>query len=180
MKQEEVIDLLEFININYPDFKVNDKVTKMWYDELQQYDIEDVKDNLRSFMSNEYYQKEPPKLALLTKDLVKKYEKVHLDNVETRCPRCNRPLSLEDYDKHFDRCSSIDYVIRETKKWFRKELTRKFLWEMSEEEFNERYNKLLHYIYEHTDNESERTRIGFIFNPPSKEKAKSFLEENRI
>ena len=51
---------------------------------------------------------------------------------------------------------------------------------MSEEEFNERYNKLLYYIYEHTENESERTRIGFIFNPPSKEKAKDFLENSRI
>lgn len=180
MKQEEVIDLLEFININYPDFKVNDKVTKMWFDELQQYDIEDVKDNLKSFMSNEYYQKEPPKLALLTKDLVKKYEKVNWNKVETLCFRCGKPLSLEEYDAHFDRCSSIDYVIRETRKWFKKELTRKELWQMPDDEFNERYNKLLRYIYEHTTDESEKKVIGFIFNPPKKEIAKSFLEENRI
>ena len=47
---------------------------------------------------------------------------------------------------------------------------------MSDEEFQERYCKLLHWIQNHTQNESEKTRIEFIFNPPKKERAKSFLE----
>ena len=109
----------------------------------------------------------------------RKYEKIDYKEQNVRCQRCNKIVKESEYDAHFDRCSSIDYVIRESKKWFRKELTRKFLWEMSDEEFNERYNKLLHYIYEHTQNESEKTRIGFIFNPPSREKAMSFLGGNK-
>jgi len=181
MNKNEVIELLDFITINYPNFKIDESnfenTVNVWHDELQQYELDDVKKNLKEFMADDYYQKEPPKLSMLVKGLTKKHEKINWSEVETYCPRCHKPLSQSEYDEHFDRCSSIDYVIRESKKWLRKNLTRRFLWQMSKEEFEERYNKLLKYIMEHTTDERERTRIGFIFNPPSKEKAKQFLNE---
>lgn len=175
MEKNEVSDLLDYIVNIYPNFKIDDSIMNTWFNELQQYDLDDVKGNLKSFMASEYYQKQPPTVSLLIKGLQRKYEKTDWNKVETLCQRCHKPLSLSEYDNHFSRCSNVDYVIRETKKYYHKELTRKELFAMSDEEFNERYNKLLHFIYDHTKNESEKTRIGFIFNPPSKEQAKNFL-----
>lgn len=175
MIREEVIDLLEFISLNYQNFKFDERLVDNWFNDLQQYDLRDVKENLKSFMADEKYQHEPPKLSLLTRGLIKKHEKVDWTKVETFCQRCHKPLSISEYEDHIDRCSSIDYVIRETKKWFSKELTRKELFAMPEQEFNERYNKLLHYIHDHTQDESEKKIIGFIFNPPSKERVRNFL-----
>ena len=56
-----------------------------------------------------------------------------------------------------------------------KDLDKKMLFSMCEEEFRARYNKLLHFIYEHTSNAEEKIRIGYIFNPPNREEAKRFL-----
>lgn len=180
MTKDDVLNLLEFIALNYPNFNVSEKIIDAWLNELQQYDLKDVKENLKSFMADEYYQKEPPKLSLLIKNLTKKHEKIDLDSVETLCHICHKPLSLDKYEDHIDRCLDVNYVIQQSKKWFNKDLTRKELFDMPQDEFKERYDKLLNYIFQNTSDESERTRMGFIFNPPSKERAKSFLESSGL
>ena len=50
---------------------------------------------------------------------------------------------------------------------------------MKEIDFEEYYNTILKYVMNHTTDASEKTRIGFIFNPPSEEKAKEFLSKER-
>lgn len=177
MNRDEVTELLNYINLNYPYFKVDSEVVSAWLNELQMYDVEDVKRNLKELMAEDLYSKTPPLLSRIIRGLTPKKEKIDFTKTIYFCPRCNKGFnSKEECDDHFDRCSSVDYVIRETRKWFKKELTRKELFAMSDEEFQERYYKLLHWIHDHTQNESEKTRIEFIFNPPKKERAKSFLE----
>ena len=177
MNREEVVDLFEFLEINYPSFSYSSKTIDTWLSELQMFDVDDVKRNLKELMAEDLYSKTPPLLSRIIRGLTPKKEKIDFTKTIYFCPRCNKGFnSKEECDDHFDRCSSVDYVIRETRKWFKKELTRKELFAMSNEEFNERYYKLLHWIHDHTQNESEKTRIGFIFNPPVKEKAKQFLE----
>lgn len=177
MNREEVVDLFEFLEINYPNFSYSSKTIDTWLNELQMFDVDDVKRNLKELMADDLYSKTPPLLSRIIRGLTPKNEKIDFTKTVYFCSRCNKGFnSKEDCDEHFDRCSSVDYVIRETRKWFKKELTRKELFVMSNEEFNERYYKLLHWIHDHTQNESEKTRIGFMFTPPRKEKAKQFLE----
>lgn len=177
MNREEVLDLFEFLNISYPTFESTPKKIDIWLDELQMYDAEDIKRNLKELMAEDLYSKTPPLLSRIIRGLTPKNEKLDFTKTIYFCSRCNKGFnSKEDCDKHFDRCSSVDYVIRETRKWFKKELTRKELFDMSTEEFNERYYKLLHWIYDHTQNQSEKNIISFIFNPPVKARAKQFLE----
>ena len=59
---------------------------------------------------------------------------------------------------------SVDYVITNTKKWFNKELDKKELFNMNDDDFKIRYMKLLAYIYKNTDNEKEKDIIGKILN----------------
>lgn len=180
MQKSEVYDLVQIINQNYPTFIKEGKeedLINVWFKELQQYDYEDVLEALKSYMAQEKYQYQPPTLYLLISGLTKKHEKKDWSKGTFYCSYCKRAFNSEEEQKqHEDRHRSIKYVIRETKKWFKKELTEKFLWTMSEEEFNERYNKLLKYIMEHTTDEAERKRISFIFNPPTKEQALEFLK----
>lgn len=177
MNREEVVDLFEFLEINYPNFSYSSKTIDTWLNELQMFDVDDVKRNLKELMAEDLYSKTPPLLSRIIRGLTPKNEKIDFTKTVYFCSRCNKGFnSKEDCDEHFDRCSSVDYVIRETRKWFKKELTRKELFAMSDEEFQERYFKLLHWIHDHTQNESEKIRIGFMFNPPRKEKAKQFLE----
>ena len=177
MNREEVVDLFEFLEINYPSFSYSSKTIDTWVSELQMFDVDDVKRNLKELMAEDLYSKTPPLLSRIIRGLTPKKEKIDFTKNIYFCSRCNRGFnSKEECDEHFNRCSSVDYVIRETRKWFKKELTRKELFAMSDEEFQERYCKLLHWIQNHTHNESDKTRIEFIFKKKKKERAKSFLE----
>lgn len=177
MTKEQVLDLLDFLELSYSNFKTKEGMLDAWYNELQMYDEADVKINLKHYMGEERFQNNPPLVALLIRGLTPKKEKVDFSKVVYFCQRCHKAYNnKEDLDKHFDRCSSVDFVIRETKKWSKKDLTRKELFEMSDDEFEKKYNELLLWIYNHTDDEAEKTRINFFFNPPSSERAKKFLD----
>lgn len=178
MNREEVVNLFEFLETNYPTFSYSSKTIDTWLNELQMYDVDDVKRNLKGLMAEDLYSKTPPLLSRIIRGLTPKNEKLDFTKSVIFCPRCHKGFnSHEEEDEHFGKCSRVDYVIRETRKWFKKELTRKELFAMPDEEFQERYKKLLWWIHDHTEDEREKTRIEFIFNPPSKEKARSFIAE---
>ena len=180
MNKKETIELLNFIHTFYKDFEIREDIISAWYNIMCEYDFNDVKREVEKFMAEDRYQKQLPTAYMLIKGLPKVKEKVDVqDGVKIYCNICNRPFnSHEELDKHFDRCSSIRYVIKQSKKWFKKDIDKGFLWGLNDEEFEERYNKLLKYIMEHTEDENERKRIGFIFNPPSEQEAREFLKGN--
>lgn len=178
MNKNEIKEIFKYLKVAYTNYEFKKEFFDYWEKELINYDFNDIMNRLKELMSDERYSYQPPLLDNVIKGLTRKNEKVIVEEKTMLCPRCNKPLSADEYEEHFDRCSSIDYVIRESKKWFRKELTRKFLWQMSKEEFDERYYKLLKYIMEHTNDENERKRISYIFNPPSQEEAQEFLKQN--
>ena len=73
-------------------------------------------------------------------------------------------MLLKDYDKHYERESSVDYVERQALKYFNKQIDRARYLEMNEEDFNERYTQLLTNIKDKVSNElnygtSEREAI---------------------
>ena len=62
-------------------------------------------------------------------------------------------------------------------KWFNKDVNKKELYELEENEFQKRYDDLLKYIMEHTTDEKEKQRIGFIFNPPTPEEVAKYFSK---
>ena len=166
MNKAEVNSILEYISINYPDFQITDELFNMWLDELQQYDYEDVLNKLKDMLKTGHYNSRPPILMNIISGLNKKSSKIDWKSTVVYCPICNKAFNCKkdysspDLKEHEDRCRSIRYVIKQTKKWFNKDLSRAELWAMSKEEFDERYNKLLHYIYENTENEDEKDIIS--------------------
>ena len=172
MNKIEVKEILDYLENNYVNFKVTQDMFNMWLDELQQYDKEDVMNKLKQMIGTGTYRVQPPVLVSITNGLQKTSNKIDWTKIVTFCPKCNKAFQCDEnmysqeYVNHRGKCNSIEYVIRQTKKWFNKDLTRGELWAMPEKEFNERYDKLLHYIYENTEDETERTFIGYVFNPP--------------
>lgn len=181
MNKSEVKKVLDYLELNYSDFKVTKDLFDMWLDELQQYDYEDVMNKLKQMLGTGRYINTPPVLVSITNGLTAKNKKLDWKKQVVMCHicgkafNCNKDYSCPELKEHEDRCASIRYVIKQTKKWFNKDISRAELWAMSKEEFDERYDKLLHYIYEHTDNKDEKDVIGYIFNPPSPEVARRFF-----
>ncbi len=175
MSRQELLELLKLIEISYPFFKNSEDIEKAWFKVMHNFSYEDVKKNLDIAMGEDRFQKEPPQAYYLVQGLTPVSKKISLENVIVYCPICKRALNQNEETQHRERCLSIRYLVNQYKKWTGNELDKRTLWEMSEEEFQEKYDRFLHYIYEHTANESEKMRIGFIFNPPRKEIAKKVL-----
>jgi hypothetical protein len=172
MNKVEVKEVLDYLSYNYNTFNVTEGLFKMWLDELQQYDKTDVMEKIKKMIASGNYRISAPQLVSITSGLVKTDKKIDWNRTVTFCKGCNKAFQCDntgyskEYDEHRGKCNSINYIIKQRKKWFNKDTTRAELWAMSEQEFNERYNELLHYIHDHTDNETEKTMIEYVFNPP--------------
>ena len=182
MSKENIVDLVGLIDLNYKGFvKDTNAFVKQWYEILYQYDFEDVNKRLHECMAMEQFQFQPPTLDYLIRDLRKIQDKVDFTKPVYWCSICNRCFNDKQvYQKHFDRCSSVRYILKQTKKYFGKELDKRSLYTMQDEEFDLKYQKLLLYIHEKTDRQWEKECIEHILKPPSAEVAKSFINNMKI
>lgn len=187
MNKIEVKQILDYLELNYKDFRVSKEMFEMWLEELQQYDYDDTINKVKQLISTGHYISTPPHLVAITNGLSKIDKKLDWSKQVVLCRNCNKGFNTDNngYSKelkeHEERCNSINYVIKQTKKWFNKDLTRGELWAMSKEEFDTRYDKLLHYIYENTTNPVEKEIISYIFNPPNPEfTRKLFIQQEEV
>lgn len=176
MTETEVKELLKHLAMSYTSFSITKEKISFWYTELQQYDVDDVKSRLKDLMSEEKYALTPPVLESIIAGLTKKHDKVNFNQIVYFCKFCNRGFNNRDnLEKHEDRCRSIRYILKQYEIYNLGDIDKKVLYNMTQEEFDERYNKLLAYVQKHTTNEEEKKLINLIFNPPSEEKAREFL-----
>lgn len=175
MTKSELAQLLSTLEMNYSFFEVTEEKEQAWFQVMHNYSYEEVIHNLEIAMGEDRFQKEPPQAYYLIQGLVPISKKTNFENVIVFCPICKRALNQKEEVKHRERCSSIRYLVKQYKKWTGKDLDKRSLWEMDEEEFQEKYDNFLHYVHNHTTDEHEKMRINFIFNPPSKEVAKKFI-----
>ena len=163
MTERETTRILDEISYQNKNFSYSTEMLKSWYQVLKDYDFEDVMRVMRESLSEEKFQYQTPSAYYLIKNLRKSKEKQELDSYQVFCPICGRLFpTYQEEERHFDRCSSIEYIIREYKKWYGKELDKKELFEMNEDDFKIRYLKLLSHIYKNTTNEKEKEIIEHI------------------
>ena len=76
--------------------------------------------------------------------------------MKVECKLCKHYVNVEEYDKHFKRCSSIKYMQKKMKELYNKEIEYSELYRLDEVEFNKKYFWLLNRVYESTKDERER------------------------
>ena len=180
MQRSEVTKLVSMIDLNYRGFvKDTDSFVDGWQKALTNYDYQTIEERLKKLMAMEQFQYQPPTLPFLVKDVPTIDEQKRNSKFYFSCNICKRLFKQEpEFEKHFSRCSSVRYVIRQTKKYFGNDISssKRELYEMSDDEFNARYMKLVRHIHEHTENDYEKQLMEHIMNPPSSEDAKRFLK----
>lgn len=169
MELKETKMVLKRIQNNYSSFVVDNYLQSEWHKELSKYDLEDVMEKLEQHFRSEQYGNQIPKLYYLTKYLKTTKEKQEEKVEYIYCNLCHEAFRIDEFDEHYDRCSSVNYFLKQYKKYFEKYLEREKLMNMSEEEFETNYAKLLKIVMERTTDEKESRRISFIFNPPTRE-----------
>lgn len=156
MELKDVKAILNRIKVNYPTF-VNDDYTRTeWYRELKDYSLDDVMEKLEQHFRSEQYGNQIPKVYFLTKYLTKEQDKNKKLVGSQQCNICHKFINLEEFETHFDRCSSVDYLNRRSIDYFEKTIDKEKYMNMEQRLFDEKYNKMCYYIFEHTQNAQER------------------------
>lgn len=164
----EATELLDKLTYQNKDFTYDNSKLNSWYEVLKDYDFEDVMQVAKESMAEDRFQYQPPTVYFLVKNLKKSFEKNKLNSYKVYCPICDRLFdSYDDQVRHFDRCSSVEYIIREYLKWYPNDAqpNKRDLYNMPESEFKIRYLKLLKHIHDNTTNASEKEIISKIIYP---------------
>ena len=165
MGQDKALEIIEHINSSYnKQLKLDQNGLKMWQDELSKYDFDEVLDNFKRYAANDTYGKIPT-LYQLTTGLTQVASKLDYSKQIVYCPLCHKAMNTDEEMKHRERCSSVRYIVRKVKEYGIPNCpSMRDLYNMSQEEFDEKYDKVLKFIYKRTTNLTERMIIGKIFN----------------
>lgn len=142
MTRDESMMIVDRIQTHRQYFLVTKKLCQEWAEILMPYDYADVDRELTKFLQNGDNFGKTPEVYQLVKHLTKSSEKILNQGFRVFCIICNKKMSLEDYDNHYDRCSSVEYVIENFKKYFDKSFDRDELMDLNDDEFDLMYWKL--------------------------------------
>lgn len=176
MEKRKVIDILEYLSVNYTTF--GDPVSKIevWNQVLKDYNYEETINRINEMMTRREFLTTPPTLMAIVGPLTKSNEKISLDGKLFGCQFCKRLFnSIEEMEQHEDRCRSIRYIERQYQRFGKDSINKRELYEMQEDDFQTKYKQLLKFVYEHSYNETEKNIIASIFNPPNPDKAKEII-----
>lgn len=145
MTREETKQFLRRIKQHYQEFTVDDYKISEWYKELKEYSYDDINERFDEHLRSERYGNSIPKIWFLTNYLIKESEKDghRLKQLRCICSLCKRSVPVVDYQEHYRKCNSIDYVIRQIKKYKNLDVKWKDVEELTDEKFNNLYEKVL-------------------------------------
>ena len=156
MTLNEVKELLKRIKSHYNTFVLDEYKIKEWHEVLKEYDSLEVNKKLESHLRSEQYGMNEPKVYYLVKYLVKVEERKDIGNILVRCHLCNKKMDLKDYDLHYGRELSVDYIEKQALKHFNKQIDREKYLGMNQVEFDEKYDILIERIHDLTDDLEEK------------------------
>lgn len=148
MNRKQVTDLLEKIQAFRQSFFITDAVIRQWLEVLKEYDYEDVDKALDKYFKNGDNFGKYPDVYYLTKYLTKHDEKLKVGVNYIRCQNCQRIVELTEYNRHLDRCNSIEYLCDMSEKYYQKHLNKEKLFKMSDGEFEKGYWSFCEKLYE--------------------------------
>lgn len=92
-------------------FFIDNDILDVWYETLEKYDFEDALERLKDFVKE--YPDIAPKPQTFTKGMLTAEERRQIRNNEftVSCNLCHKWMSLEEYDRHYDKCLDIQYLI---------------------------------------------------------------------
>lgn len=112
MNKIETSKLLNKIKGYYNNqFFVDEYVIDAWVESLKPYEYVDAEDHLKQYLKD--YPETPPKPHIFKKGLYTREEKEQMknNNYTIQCNLCGRWMNLINYDRHYDKCLDIQYLV---------------------------------------------------------------------
>ncbi len=118
MNEDEIYELLEKVRIYYQNMAKSDAVNDEWYKILRKYNRDDVYGNLERYLSIERNRNRIPMPQDLISGLstIEQQKEKNNDNFKIDCQLCHKFMTLDEYNNHYSKCSSITYLLTLFKK----------------------------------------------------------------
>ena len=159
MEIQETIKTMERIKQHYQDFIIDDYKIDEWHSELCKYDFKEVNQKIDQHMRSEQYGQYIPKIYFLTRDLKTLEQKAEKKEYTVICPHCRAYMDYEKYDKHIERCNSVEFMQQQCDRFNLKPIDKDYFRKMPQVQFDEYYNKVLDLIYRKATDEKELNRL---------------------
>ena len=159
MTIEQVDSLISRIKIYRPFFCSNQdknsimKLKKDWYKVLVNYDNEDVNKALEEFVHVDDKNTIPAVMTLVSG--LTKISNKDISDIFIECRICRHKIRLKNYDPHYEKCSSIDYLSRMAFKYSNINLDVDKLYQLDDENFEKFYWSCCRSLLTKIDNEAE-------------------------
>lgn len=148
MTRQESISIVDKIQVYRQSFLITNRVYEEWFKVLEPYDYEDVDRKLDEYFRDSDNFGRYPDVYYLTKYLKTIEQKKDDSILHVNCQLCNRKIKYEDYKKHYERCSSADYIVEMAKRYFNQNLSKDKMLESSEKKFQSCYYSFCKKLYE--------------------------------
>lgn len=153
MTIEETKQIVDKIKIYRPSFGGQfdksgfDKLKLEWFRILEPYDYADVDKKLDEYFKNGDNFGKYPDVYYLIKYLKKHEEKLKNGNYYVRCNICGGIVEFNNYDNHYDRCNSADYLCKMSEKYFNQKLNKEKMLKASQSDFEKYYWEFCSKLY---------------------------------
>ena len=152
MEKNDTNIILQRIKTYFPKFYYTGYTVDNWYMEIRNYDPNTIIEALRLYAEDNI---EPPSVINL-KTIADRLNNQEILDYSTTCKICGRVLENKKLEIHEERCRSIRYMCKKYEEIYNKTLDKRLLWEISLNEFNQRYDDLLRVVLKQTNSLSEK------------------------
>lgn len=147
MDKRQVMDVLEKIQAYRQSFLITNKLIDEWYRVLEPYDYYDVNKKLDDYFRDGENFGKYPDVYYITRYLKTIEEKQIVNEPHAICQICRQPVKYENYQKHSDRCSSIEYIVEMSKRYLEKNVSKEKLLQADDKAFEKFYYSTCKLIY---------------------------------
>ena len=151
MNRKEVSNLLEKIQAYRQSFLITNTLIREWERILEPYDYEDVNRRLDEYFKNGDNFGKYPDVYYLIKYLKKSEDKLKTGVNYARCHLCQKLVDYMEFNNHYERCSSVEYLCNMSERYFSKKLNKEKLLVANKEEFKKYYWEFCKKLYEKID-----------------------------
>ena len=148
MTRQESISIVDKIQVYRQSFLITNKVYEEWFKVLEPYDYEDVDNKLDDYFRDSENFGRYPDAYYITKYLKTTQQKKEESILYVKCQLCYKKVKYEDYSKHYERCSSADYLVEMAKRYFNQNLSKEKMMEVTKEKFESCYWSFCKKLYE--------------------------------
>ncbi len=139
MTKEESTKIVDRLKIYRQNFMIGNNVYSEWFKVLEPYDFEDVNKKLEEYLKNADNYNRIPDPYYLTKFLNTIEQKTKKGVIIVSCPLCNKKINDLEFSNHYNRCLSVKFLCKESKKYFNRELDYEKLMSASDKKFGDFY-----------------------------------------